>query len=78
MEINEHFVEFENFCKYCIYKDTDECLDPCNRCLGEPVNVNSKRPVEFKPTKEFEQKQKAQKERERLASRSRLKRTNTK
>lgn len=72
-ENHEHFVEYENYCKYCTRKDEPESNEFCDRCLGNPVNTDSRRPTEFDPTKEFLQKEKIRKERERLASRSRLK-----
>lgn len=74
MESKEHIVEFENFCEHCKHKDNPEDSIPCNNCLNNPVNTDSKQPIEYEPTDEWKQKEKIRKERERLASRSRLKR----
>ena len=77
MEIIEKIVDFEKYCKYCKHKDDPEYTDPCNCCLDTPANNNSERPIYFEPTDEFKKKDKVQKERKRLESRSRLKRINT-
>jgi len=69
---NTHFVEYENYCKNCIHKNDSDFTEPCNHCLDNPVNNNSRRPVDFVPTKEFEQREKIKTERERLSTRSRL------
>lgn len=47
MEIVEKIVEFDKYCKTCKWKDTDDNLDPCNECLANPVNENSKKPVNY-------------------------------
>lgn len=39
--------DFEKYCKKCKYKDLDEKFDPCNECLDEPMNSNSKKPVRY-------------------------------
>ena len=77
MEIIEKFVDFKTDCKYCKHKDDADYMDPCNFCLDTPVNDNSERPICFEPTDEIKKKDKVQKERKRLESRSRLKRINT-
>ena len=41
------FVEFENWCKECKYADTAPSEEPCDECLGEAVNLNSTKPVNF-------------------------------
>ena len=48
MEIIEKIVEFDKYCKTCQFKDLKEHEDPCHDCLNNPVNVNSKRPVNYK------------------------------
>ena len=77
MEIIEKIVDFEKYCKYCKHKNYPEYTEPCRFCLDTPVNNNSERPIYFEPTDEFKKKDKVQKERKRLESRSRLKRINT-
>lgn len=46
--LNTHFVEFDKWCQKCEHKDLKDDEDPCNECLAEPVNENSRRPVNFK------------------------------
>lgn len=44
---HEHIVNFE-MCKQCIHYKRKESKRPCDECLENPVNVESKRPVYFK------------------------------
>lgn len=39
------FVDFALYCPKCKYWPTDESEDPCNRCMSEPVNEYSAKPV---------------------------------
>mgnify|MGYP003297900767 CR=1 FL=1 len=48
MENIDMFVDFKKYCKTCKHKDTDEKLDPCHECLENPVNTNSRKPVNYK------------------------------
>ena len=48
-DINLHIADFEQYCKKCKHKDISETEDPCNDCLDEPVNENSRKPVNFEP-----------------------------
>lgn len=41
-------VYFNEYCKKCKHKDVEDVKDPCNECLGEPVNVQSHKPINFK------------------------------
>ena len=41
-------VYFDQYCKNCKYKETNEAEDPCDECLGEPVNLYSHKPVKYK------------------------------
>ena len=41
-------VDFETYCETCEHKDLKENFDPCNDCLGEPMNANSEKPVYWK------------------------------
>lgn len=39
-------------CKDCIHWDSNVQDDPCNECLGEPINLDSDRPIHYKPKDE--------------------------
>ncbi len=41
-------VNFEKYCKTCKYKNLDPGEDPCDGCLSEPMNVDSRKPVYWK------------------------------
>lgn len=45
---NQKEVNFEKYCKECKYEKTDEVKDPCNECLGVPMNLYSEKPINFK------------------------------
>lgn len=51
MEIVDKIVEFENYCKTCLYQDLAESEEPCNECLTETTNVYSHKPVKYKENK---------------------------
>lgn len=44
----EKIIEFEKWCKKCVYFSKHEEDEPCCDCLEEPVNMNSHKPVMFK------------------------------
>lgn len=44
-------VYFDKYCRLCESRDVEEYEDPCNDCLGEPVNVYSNKPVNWKEKK---------------------------
>lgn len=48
MDTETKFVWFADYCKRCEHKDAPETEDPCNECLGEPANLNSHKPINFK------------------------------
>ena len=48
MEFTQKIVEFDKYCKTCEYKNSKDYLDPCHECLNNPVNTNSRRPVNYK------------------------------
>lgn len=52
MEIINKFVEFDDYCKVCKYRDRESYEDPCNECLENPVNVGSEKPVNYKKDEE--------------------------
>ena len=45
MESKKKIVDFKKYCETCKYKDVKEVKDPCNDCLDNPVNDDSKKPV---------------------------------
>lgn len=47
----EKIVEFHSWCKRCKHFDKDENDDPCNECLNNGGNVESRRPVMFEEEK---------------------------
>ena len=42
-------VYFHEYCETCKFKDVKDTDDPCNECLGEPANLHSHKPVNYKP-----------------------------
>lgn len=40
-------VYFEQYCKNCKHKDTNEADDPCDECLSEPMNIYSHKPINW-------------------------------
>ena len=47
----DRIVDFEQYCPKCKYRDTDEVMDPCNECLADPVNDDSRKPTRFEEAK---------------------------
>lgn len=41
-------VDFNKYCKTCVYSDTKESEDPCDECLANPMNEDSHKPVMYK------------------------------
>lgn len=70
MDIIDHFVDFDKYCKFCKHAEVNDKKggEPCNECLNEPINQNSRKPVYYKedPEKiakaEKEEKEKEKKE----------------
>lgn len=44
-------VDFHKYCPLCKYRDAKDVKDPCNECLGNPANVHSQKPINFKEVK---------------------------
>ena len=44
-------VYFHEYCKKCEYRKVSNDEEPCNECLGEPVNWNTHKPVKYKEKK---------------------------
>lgn len=40
-------VYFDQYCKTCKHRKMKEDDQPCRECLGEPVNVDSHKPVRW-------------------------------
>ena len=51
-------VNFSKYCPLCEYADLYEEKDPCNKCLGVPMNEHSEKPVCYKPDEKKIKKQK--------------------
>lgn len=47
--IDDHYkiVDFYKYCNLCKYKDLKEDSNPCDECLNNSVNINSRKPVNF-------------------------------
>ena len=43
----KHIVYFENWCEKCQYAELEESEDPCNECLNESMNEDSRKPVNW-------------------------------
>lgn len=43
-----HEVNFHEWCPKCEYFKLEEYEDPCHECLNEPVNDDSRKPMQFK------------------------------
>lgn len=44
---NMKIVHFDEYCKVCRYKNTDESERPCSECLAEPARQYSHKPAKF-------------------------------
>lgn len=40
-------VNFNKYCVSCKFKKNKETESPCDECLNEPVNLNSRKPVKY-------------------------------
>lgn len=40
-------VYFGEYCKKCVHEKVKETEAPCDECLGEPLNWNTHRPVNY-------------------------------
>ena len=52
MEIEEKIVNFKNYCPKCKYMNKKGNDEPCDTCLGNPVNILTKKPVKFEEAKD--------------------------
>ena len=46
---NEKIVDYKTYCKKCKFKNCkdQDGEEPCNECLNNPVNLNSKKPIKY-------------------------------
>lgn len=47
----EHIVQFDEYCNKCEYYARSESEDPCWECLDNPINEDSRRPINYKEKK---------------------------
>ena len=47
MEYIHKEVYFHEYCKSCKYANLKDTEDPCNECLGEPMNLHSHKPIKY-------------------------------
>lgn len=48
-EITYMEVDFAKYCPQCKYNTQVEAYDPCDECLEQGWNENSRKPIKFKP-----------------------------
>lgn len=48
MEGDYKIIEFDKYCPTCENKDKPDSEDPCDECLDTPVNVDSRKPINYK------------------------------
>lgn len=44
----EHIVKFDQYCPTCKFEKKDGCEEPCNTCLENFVNEDSRKPTEWR------------------------------
>lgn len=49
-ENKEHIVDYA-YCLQCKHVKVVDTEDPCNECLTTPVNINSRKPINFAPAR---------------------------
>ena len=47
MQSKNKIVNFYYYCQTCKHKDSSPYQEPCNECLSNPVNVDSRKPVKY-------------------------------
>lgn len=40
-------VYFHEYCKTCKHRDIEDWKDPCNPCLANPYNIDSRKPTYY-------------------------------
>ncbi len=56
MENEEKEVDFYKYCPICKHMKKAGTSEPCNTCLDNPVNINSRKPVKFEENNDKEKK----------------------
>jgi hypothetical protein len=51
MEPKTKFVDFNQYCPKCKYKDVTPTADPCNNCLTVPAREGTRKPEKFEEAK---------------------------
>lgn len=47
MQTETKIVDFDKYCPKCKYYKTEVVEEPCNECMHNPTNINSRKPVMF-------------------------------
>jgi hypothetical protein len=47
----EKIVDFDKYCPTCQSKAISSIDEPCNECLNNPTNLDSRKPVKYKEAK---------------------------
>ena len=47
MQTETKIVDFDKYCPLCKNWATASIEDPCNECLTNPANIDSRKPVNF-------------------------------
>ena len=55
----KHIVKFETWCNKCKHREVEESGDPCNDCLAEPFNDDSRKPTFWEDMNSSQKKQNA-------------------
>lgn len=61
MNNEEKIVDFKKYCQLCKYQDLpknefDGEQEPCETCLSNPVNINSRKPIKFEEATEVKKR----------------------
>lgn len=46
-DINDKFVDFGKYCTQCKHENKEDCKEPCNECLENPVRSGTEVPIKF-------------------------------
>ena len=46
--LEHRMVAFDIYCPKCEHWNENECLDPCDLCLSDPFQIDSRKPLYFK------------------------------
>ena len=47
MKTTEYEVDFEYYCPKCKHEEVSETKDPCNECLDQCWNEETRKPIKF-------------------------------